>query len=230
MTGGGRPTRVAIVDDHRLFAQALELSLTMEGYDVHRQDIWERAVPDQLLAGLLHASPQIVLLDLDLAAAGNGVRLIEPLVRAHISVVVLTGSSDHARWGECLRQGAATVLSKSDPIESILATIQCLSERRPVLAREDRERLIGEFRREQSVARDLRRKLESLTPRERSVLAHLMLGRPVREIAQVSFVSEATVRTQVKSILAKLEVTSQLAAVGAAHLVEWRPPAAPTAC
>jgi DNA-binding NarL/FixJ family response regulator len=105
-----------------------------------------------------------------------------------------------------------------------------LSERRPVLAREDRERLIGEFRREQSVARDLRRKLESLTPRERSVLAHLMLGRPVREIAQVSFVSEATVRTQVKSILAKLEVTSQLAAVGAAHLVEWRPPAAPTAC
>ena len=72
----------------------------------------------------------------------------------------------------------------------------------------------------------MRRKLELLTPREREVLAHLMLGRPVREIAHVSFVSEATVRTQVKSILAKLEVTSQLAAVGVAHRVEWRPPQA----
>jgi len=53
-----------------------------------------------------------------------------------------------------------------------------------------------------------------------------MAGRPVREIAQRSYVSEATVRTQVKSILAKLEVTSQLAAVGAAHETDWRPPVA----
>jgi DNA-binding NarL/FixJ family response regulator len=37
-------------------------------------------------------------------------------------------------------------------------------------------------------------------------------------------VAEATVRTQVKSILAKLEVSSQLAAVGLAHRVGWRPP------
>ena len=36
--------------------------------------------------------------------------------------------------------------------------------------------------------------------------------------------AEATVRTQVKSILAKLEVTSQLAAVGLAHRVGWKPP------
>ena len=122
------------------------------------------------------------------------------------------------------------MLSKTDPLDSILATIHCVSERRPVLAREERDRLIGEFHQEQAVARDLRRKLETLTPREREVLAQLMLGRQVREIAEVSFVSEATVRTQVKSILAKLEVTSQLAAVGAAHLVDWRPPVSQGAC
>ena len=67
-------------------------------------------------------------------------------------------------------------------------------------------------------------RLDLLTTREREVLAHLMLGRTVREIAARSVVSEATVRTQVKSILAKLEVTSQLAAVGLAHHVGWRPP------
>lgn len=50
-----------------------------------------------------------------------------------------------------------------------------------------------------------------------------MAGRTVREIAIDGVVSEATVRTQVKAILAKLEVTSQLAAVGLAHRVGWRP-------
>ena len=43
----------------------------------------------------------------------------------------------------------------------------------------------------------------------------------VRAIAQDSVVSEATVRTQVKSILGKLEVSSQLAAVGLAHRMGW---------
>ena len=51
-----------------------------------------------------------------------------------------------------------------------------------------------------------------------------MKGRTVREIATLGVVSEATVRTQVKSVLAKLEVTSQLAAVGLAHQAGWRAP------
>jgi DNA-binding NarL/FixJ family response regulator len=217
-------TRVAIIEDHLLFAQALEFALTLEGYAVDRQEIQDTAVPHQLLASLLRTEPDIALLDLDLADAGNGVRLVEPLTRAKIAVIVLTGSMDRARWGECLRYGACTVLSKSDSLDSILTTIRCVSERRPVLAREDRNRLIGEFQQESAAAQDLRRKLDLLTPREREVLGHLMSGRPVREIAQVAFVSEATVRTQVKSILAKLEVSSQLAAVGVAHSVGWSPP------
>ena len=51
-----------------------------------------------------------------------------------------------------------------------------------------------------------------------------MDGSTVREIATTSVVSEATVRTQVKSILGKLEVSSQLAAVGLAHHVGWHHP------
>ncbi len=53
-------------------------------------------------------------------------------------------------------------------------------------------------------------------------LGSLMEGRTVREISRSSVVSEATVRTQVKSILNKLEVSSQLAAVGMANQIGWR--------
>jgi len=222
-------TSVAIVEDHLLFAQALEITLTLEGYDVVREDIWDWSPPSRLLTNLLRAHPHIALLDLDLDRAGHGVRLIEALTRAHISVVVLTASKDRARWGECLSYGACAVLSKAAPLDAIRATLRRIGERRPVLTCEERAELVAEFDQEQVRTVGVRRRLDLLTPREREVLAHLMRGRPVREIAQLSFVSEATVRIQVKSILAKLEVTSQLAAVGAAHLVDWRPPELATA-
>jgi DNA-binding NarL/FixJ family response regulator len=74
----------------------------------------------------------------------------------------------------------------------------------------------------------MRRRLDQLTPREREILGCLMGGLTVREIAHRWVVSEATVRTQVKSILSKLEVSSQLAAVGLANQVRWRPPSSGT--
>jgi DNA-binding NarL/FixJ family response regulator len=92
------------------------------------------------------------------------------------------------------------------------------------MTREEREELLLTWSNERADLVELEARLDLLTVREREVLAHLMRGHTVREIATVGVVSEATVRTQVKSILAKLDVTSQLAAVGLAHRVGWRPP------
>lgn len=223
-------TRIAIVEDHELFAEALDAALTLEGHDVHRVPVGDEPVNNtRLLSTVLRFQPKIVLLDLDLGETGDGARLVEPLSRAGITVVVVTGSTDRARWGECLRFGARTVLPKTTPLNSLLATIRLIGEARPVLARDEREQLVAHYHAESGRIRGLRSRLDQLTTREREVLAHLMNGQPVRDIARQSFVSEATVRTQVKSILAKLEVTSQLAAVGAAHQASWRPPAVATA-
>lgn len=65
-----------------------------------------------------------------------------------------------------------------------------------------------------------RRLLDRLSPAERDVLAHLARGRAVREIAVMRNVGEATVRTQVKAILTKLDVGTQLAAVVRVYLDE----------
>lgn len=217
---------VAIVEDHLLFAETLEVALTLEGHDVTRLPVSDESMTSpRLLASLLRMRPGIVLLDLDLGPAGDGARLVEPLARAGSAVVVVTASIDETRAGECLRYGARAVLLKSTPLSSILAALRLISEGRAVMSREERQRLIAEYHQDKVNVQALRRRLELLTSREREVLAHLMTGLPVREIAIRSFVSEATVRTQVKSILAKLEVSSQLAAVGAAHKAAWRPPA-----
>ena len=67
---------------------------------------------------------------------------------------------------------------------------------------------------------------ERLTPREAEVLALLMQGQAAEAIARRFVVSEATVRTQIRGVLGKLGVGSQLAAVAEAHRVGWQAPAA----
>ena len=222
MSRARNPSRVAIVEDHLLFAEALEVALALQGHDVHRLPVTDASLSSgQLLAGLLRLRPRVVLLDL--GPAGSGTRLVEPLTQSAVAVVVLTGNTDRARWGECIRYGARTVLPKTAPLNTILATIRLIGEGRPVLSREERDSLLTSFHEEKRTLQELRWRLDTLTTREREILGHLMEGRAVREIARRSYVSEATVRTQVKSILAKLEVSSQLAAVGLAHEAGWRP-------
>jgi two-component system, NarL family, nitrate/nitrite response regulator NarL len=217
--------RIVIVEDHVLFAESLELALTVEGYDVRRVAIPDKEQsPGALIAAITRRRPRVVLLDLDLGRFGAGEKLIAPLARAGINVVVVTASIDRARWGEAVRHGARKVLSKSRPLNDILATARRINQGLQVMTREEREELLLEWANEREHLVDLQARLEQLTVREREVLAHLMKGRTVREIAVEGVVAEATVRTQVKSILAKLEVTSQLAAVGLAHRVGWRPP------
>jgi len=218
-------TRITLVEDHELFAEALDVALTLEGHDVHHVPISDDAMSaGRLFEAILRSHPRVVLLDLHLGASGNGARVVQPLSLAGIAVVVVTGSIDRARWGECLSYGARTVLPKSSPLNAILTTIRMIGEGRRVLDREQRDRLLACFHEERGRVGDSRARLESLTTREREVLDRLINGNQVREIAQASFVSEATVRTQVKSILAKLGVSSQLAAVTFALHARWRPP------
>lgn len=170
----------------------------------------------------VRANPRTVLLDLDLGRFGDGANLIAPLARAGVNVVVLTASQDQGRWGECMRLGARKVLPKSGALQQALSVVRRLHQGLPVVTRAELESLLDAWTRERHVHEHLRRRLDQLTPRERQVLGALIEGRTVRAISKESVVSEATVRTQVKSILNKLEVSSQLAAVGLANQVGWK--------
>lgn len=217
--------RILLVEDHALFAESLDLALTMEGYDVRRFPVpvvSSSTAPFVTAASRLR--PRIVLLDLDLGGFGDGTQLINPLARTGANVVVVTASTDKARWGECVRNGARKVIPKTEPLNEIMAVVRRIHQGLPVMDHEERESLLRIWHTQRSEQQLVRRRLANLTNREREVLGHLMEGHQVREIARSRFVSEATVRTQVKSILAKLQVSSQLAAVGLARSVGWQTP------
>lgn len=224
MQGAARADhRVLIIDDHVLFAESLELALSLEGYDVRRLELPAEGGSMTTIRSLaLRTNPHTVLLDLDLGRFGDGANLIAPLTKAGVNVVVLTASDELGRWGGCMRLGARRVLPKSGALQHALSTVRRLHQGLPVISREELESLLEAWARDRATVDDLRRRLDLLTPREREVLAALIEGRTVRAISQGSVVSEATVRTQVKSILNKLEVSSQLAAVGIANQVGWR--------
>ena len=215
--------RVLIIDDHTLFAESLELALSAEGYDARRLVMPEEGGSMATLRSMaLRANPRTVTLDLDLGRFGDGANLIAPLARAHINVVVLTASQEASRWGECMRLGARKVLPKSSALQLTLSVVRRLHLGLPVVTREELEGLLDAWTQQRQVHEDIRHRLDQLTPRERQVLGALIEGRAVRAISKESVVSEATVRTQVKSILNKLDVSSQLAAVGMANQVGWK--------
>jgi two-component system, NarL family, nitrate/nitrite response regulator NarL len=229
MSSGRHDYRVVLVDDHVLFAESLELALTVQGYDVRRLEVTEDSPSLATVATrTLRLQPRCVMLDLDLGHLGDASDLVGPLARAGVNVVVVTASTDRSLWGACVRQGARKVVSKSAPLNHILGVVRRLHERRQVMTVAEREELLDCWQRQTSRHAAARARFALLSEREREVLGALMAGQNVRAIAEAGFVSEGTVRTQVKSILAKLELKSQLAAVGLAHEISWEPPPART--
>ena len=84
-------SRVLIIEDHTLFAESLEVALSLEGYDVRRLPLPEEGGSlATLRSTALRINPRIVLLDLDLGRFGDGSALVAPLSRAGANVVVVT--------------------------------------------------------------------------------------------------------------------------------------------
>lgn len=218
-------TRVVVVDDHTLFVDALELALEHSGFEVvgpARLDLLD-AGGDPVPA-LLDAEAHVAILDLDLGSAGDGARLIPSLVVAGVAVLVVTATDDVACWGRCLLLGADGVLLKTSPLEEIIEAVATLRAGRALVTGARREVLVRAWQVERDRRLAERSRFDTLTRREGEVLAELARGRRIGEIARSAVVAESTVRSQVKSILAKLGVGSQLAAVSLVHDHGWTAP------
>ena len=217
----GDRVRVALVEDHQLFAASMSAALRAEGFE-------PLVAPMQSLAGLLNfleqERPHVALLDVDLGAVGSGTAALPVLTGVGAIVIVVSGTADEADIGECLEAGAHGWVPKSAAYDVLLEAVLAAADGRPVCSDDERDRLVR-------AARNRRRHhdaelapFDRLSPREAEVLALLMRGAPVERIAAGSFVSPSTVRTQVRAILVKLGVRSQLEAVAMATQAGWSPP------
>ncbi|MDQ3898377.1 MAG: response regulator [Actinomycetota bacterium] len=221
MADGDSPLCLLLVEDHQLLAGTLAMALRAQGLDVQTAagPSCEAVVE---LAGRM--APVLVLLDLDLGPPlGNGLDLIGPLIEAGATVVVVTGVTDRARLGRCLEAGARGVISKATDFERLVEAVRGAAEGRPILREDERHALLAEARARRRSDDERLGPFRSLSPREQAVLAGLLAGDSAETIAQRSYVSLATVRSQIRAILLKLGVNSQLAAVAMAREAGWQP-------
>jgi DNA-binding NarL/FixJ family response regulator len=133
----------------------------------------------------------------------------------------VTDGSDRIRVAACVEAGASGAVSTIDSVDRLLSTIrETVAGRRVMPAAAERD-LLGELqnhRRDRAVQLS---RFSTLSTRESEVLEELMSGKSAADIATDSYVSIATIRSQIKAILRKLEVNSQLAAVALAYQVGW---------
>lgn len=134
---------------------------------------------------------------------------------------MLSGSDDSLQLARCLREGAEAVIGKDEPVEAILEAITSALAGHRVRANERVARLMELQEREMQRQRQMS-VFADLSRREREVLDLLLDGLNAASIAERRFVSLATVRSQIKSILTKLGARSQLEAVAIAYSNGYR--------
>ena len=217
--------RVAIVVKTVLLGESLTLALGARGFVATAVPVPDDAADaNELLEPTLSLRPRIGILGSDLGETGDAMSLVRPLKRAGSAVVVVTPVPDDERWGQALALGAHAVLSESDGLGKLASILQRVAAGERTLETSQRLGLIQYWQRRQLRKEAHRARLDTLTRREREVLARLAEGERVGDIARGFHVSEATVRTQVKSILSKLGVNSQIAAVAITRDARWRQP------
>jgi two-component system nitrate/nitrite response regulator NarL len=213
---------VLIVEDHELLAGTLSLALRQRGALV---EVAAGPGTEDVIGTARRMAPVLVLLDLELGDLGSGLDLVEPLIGAGSTVVMLTGVTDQVRLAACVEAGAVGIISKTVPFDDLVAAVDRALAGEELLSFDERQTLLAELRTSRRDNRERLAPFAALTPREQAVLARLVAGEAAETIAAGSYVSLATVRSQIRSILLKLGVNSQLAAVAMARAADWPPKA-----
>jgi two-component system, NarL family, nitrate/nitrite response regulator NarL len=204
---GPRPTRLLIVDDHKLFADLIRPPLEERGIHV----IGLARDGTAALAAVRDGRPDIVLLDLGLPdedglSVGRRIRAEHPETK--LVAVISFADGDAAR--KAIDAGFHASVTKDTPLTQFVSRIEGVlnghvSTHHRSTFHEDAE----------AIGRN-RSPLELLTPREYEVLMMLAEGLSSHALAERLVLSPNTVRTHVQSVLIKLQVHSRIEAAAVA--------------
>ena len=191
---------VLIVDDHPVVRQGLRALLDVQDDIVVAGEAGDGPVAIELAASL---APDVVLLDLKLPGM-DGIAVLGELTARGCSsrVLVLTSATEPVSAAQAMRSGAAGVLYKDIDPDALVRGIRAVHDGNVLLS----PSAAGPLMRSSGDGPGGAGRLESLTGREREVLAEIAKGRSNREIARALHVSEKTIKAHVSSVLGKLGV------------------------
>ena len=197
--------RVFLVDDHLVVRAGLRALLNTQP-DV--EVVGEASSGEEAATAIPSASPDLVMMDLDM---GTGMHGAEAIKRHRndgldVPVLVFTTYDTDADVVRAVDAGAIGYLLKDSTPDEIFGAVRGAVAGRSVLSPTVASRLVQQMQRPQ----------EALTARESELLSLLAEGMTNRELGKALFISEATVKTHLGHIYAKLGVDNRSAAVSVA--------------
>jgi len=205
------PIRVLVVDDQELVRSGFCVILdAADGITV----VGEAANGEAAVRAAAAHHPDVVLMDIRMPGM-DGLEATRLLARSEPApkVVMLTTFDLDEYVYEALRAGASGFLLKDSPRADLIAAVRIAAAGNAMLAPTITRRLIEAFARRPAPTSPSPARLASLTAREREVLVLMARGSTNTEIAGALFVSEATVKTHVGNLLAKLGLRDRVQAV-----------------
>ena len=210
---GPDPIRVLVVDDQELVRSGFCVILEAAG---GIEVVGEAGNGVQAVAAAAAQAPDVVLMDVRMPEM-DGLEATRQITGGDRSagprVVMLTTFDLDDYVYEALRAGASGFLLKDAPRHDLIAAVRRVAAGDALLAPSVTMRLIEAFARRPPETTPSPARLASLTARERDILLLLARGRTNAEIAADLVVSEATVKTHVGHLLAKLGLRDRVQAV-----------------
>src|SRR5579872_863742 len=216
-----RPLTVVIADDQALVRGGFRLILKAAGIDV----VAEAADGAQAVAAARAHRPDVVLMDIRMPFMDGIEATKQILADAPASddagtptrIIILTTFDLDAYVYAALTAGASGFLLKDVTPEHLVAAVQLVRTGDALLAPSITRRLVERYAGQQSKPPEVGADLSALTPRELEVLGLIARGLSNAELAAELVLSEATVKTHVARILAKLQLRDRVQAVVLAY-------------
>jgi two-component system NarL family response regulator len=203
-------TRVLVVDDVDLFRTGLGAALRADGFEI----CGEAANAEAAVTAAETLQPDIVMLDI-LMPGLSGLEVVEKIraVSPGSQVIMLTASESEEDLLQCIKVGARGYLVKDMPFDRLAAAIGDVTSGGAAVSSRMGGKLfdvLSQLLRHQDFTAPRK---PMLTGREIEVLQHVARGMTSKEIGDVLFISENTVKNHVRNILDKLGLHSRNEAV-----------------
>lgn len=200
------PIRILIAEDQTIVREALCKLLDFEE-DI--EVVGEAKNGLEAISRVKDFVPDIVLMDINMPEV-DGVEATRVIKKEspHTKIIILTVHKEEEHLFSAIKAGAIGYIVKETSSKNLLETIRAVFQGETLLSPSIAIQLLNEFKQitEKEKSRDL---FSSLTKREQEVLKQISTGKSNKEIAEILYISEATVKTHITNILQKLHVNDR---------------------
>ncbi|MBE9507334.1 MAG: response regulator transcription factor [Chloroflexi bacterium] len=206
--------RIIIVDDHEVVRLGLRTLLERHpGFTI----VDEAATAKEAIQKTLLLTPDVVVMDIRLPG-GSGIEACRKIAEQspETKVIMLTSYAEDEMLFDAISAGACGYVLKQIGSDDLIRAVEAVGKGEALLDPALTQRVFARVR--EAARKDQEQAFVGLTDQEMRVLSQVAEGKTNREIANVLFLGEGTVRNYVSSILSKLNLTNR--AKAAAYAVK----------